>query len=389
MPKSNERKSKKKDKAAVSRPGSIELVSILKQLDVFAQRTIIPPELSKAAREQIIQKIGQDPQDIEKRLSGLRAEDEFTLMSLLLGNAEQITRLEQKQLLNWTKYAVPDILMAVRVPKQLIVGDLSMLQRLLVDVKTTEDQKVFLLPVETFNKLEKFSRLYRPIPLYFAVRMGKPGPLSWHLVSAAGLLKVSKKVNARVRGQEEECFSCELVDLLKEDLSGIWLSNYTVLIPTGFVVKEVYRTRGDGPFSDATYGTLLRMEVRSPGGEKVIEFDKGDVAENILLREVLSRLKVGDTTIKELPNGREVTCECAVNYSVPFYWLVLDTYLDLREKFEPHISRTPSQKPTVDYFVSSFSDFDRNLSSAIRAVVWKLSEERLIVPIKMIPERYF
>ncbi len=337
----------------MSRPGSIELVSILKQLDVFAQRTIIPPELSKATREQIIQKIGQDPQDIEKRLSGLRAEDEFTLMSLLLGNAEQITRLEQKQLLNWTKYAVPDILMAVRVPKQLIVGDLSMLQRLLVDVKTTEDQKVFLLPVETFNKLEKFSRLYRPIPLYFAVRMGKPGPLSWHLVSAA------------------------------------WLSNYTVLIPTGLVVKEVYRTRGDGPFSDATYGTLLRMEVRSPGGEKVIEFDKGDVAENILLREVLSRLKVGDTTIKELPNGREVTCECAVNYSVPFYWLVLDTYLDLREKFEPHISKTPSQKPTVDYFVSSFSDFDRNLSSAIRAVVWKLSEERLIVPIKMIPERYF
>ncbi len=368
-----------------SEPRSIEFVEALKEVEVLGQRTIIPPQLSKLVRQGIAQKLGQSRRDIEKRLAGLRAEDEFMLLSLLLGNVEQATRLNQKQLVNWVTYGVPDLLITVRFPKQFTRDERRIYQRFFVEVKTTEDQRVFLLAEDVFEKLVKFSQLYRPVPLYFAIRLGPAGSPGWYLVSADSLLKTSRRVRANVRGREEDCFSVDVVDLLKEDFTGMWLSNYAVLIPKGFIIKTVYSDTGEGTIFDEKYGRLVRIEVRGSRAQKVFEVRPG--VENILLQEVLRRLQVGDELVKQTSTGREVTYVCDVDYFLPFYWLVLSTYLDMREKFEPYVVKRPSRKPTVDYFLHAFSDFDRNLCSAIRNVIWKLQEDGLILAIRMIPGR--
>jgi hypothetical protein len=369
-------------------PRNIELVSALKQLDVYAQRKIVPPKLVEIAQEEISQKIGQSKQHVERRLAGLRAEDEFRLMAILLGNVEQITPLVQKQLVNWTRYSVPDFLMSVRVPKQFVGPDRTLIQRLFVDVKTVDGNKgVFLLPVEMFDRLMTFSQLYQPIPLYFAIRMGKAGSPTWYLISSAALLKVSKKDIASVRGRKEDCLSSQLVELLLEDLSGIWLANYNVMVPKGFTCTIEYSDSGEGPVYDDKYGRLVRLHASTSAGKMVIEFQKGMDFKYLLLQEILRRLQVGEIIVEELPGGRKVICKCDVNNSVPFYWLVLDTYLDLREKFEP-LFESSTANPTIDYLLDDFSDFDRNLAISIRNAIWKLYDDRLVVPIKMVPRRY-
>ena len=61
----------------------------------------------------------------------------------------------------------------------------------------------------------------------------------------------------------------------------------------------------------------------------------------------------------------------------------------MRRRFEPFISSNPSNNPTPTYFLERFADFDRNLAAGIRNVIWKLSAEKIIALIRMVPERYF
>jgi len=176
--------------------------------------------------------------------------------------------------------------------------------------------------------------------------------------------------------------------MLKEDLSGMWLSNRTVMIPAGSQIRVVFSNSQESPVSDQEYGNLVRLEVSGPKTSRVIEFYPGMDFEDLLTQEVLRRFQTGEKAVKETADGHEVTYKSGVNYWVPLHWVVCDTYLDLREKFEPHVSDAPVPKPTVGYYLQVFSDFDRNLAQGIRNVIWKLSEEGLVVPIRMVPERY-
>ena len=309
-------------------------------------------------------------------------------MALLLGNVEQITFLRQKQLINWARYGVPDFLMSVSIPSQLVEGEKRLIQRFFVEVKTASDSNGrFLLPTSQFNKLTTYGLLYT-LPVYFAVKMRYAGSFQWLLISSVALSKISKTVRAKVRGRVEDCLSSPVTDMLKEDLSGLWLSNYTVMIPVGFKVRSVFGPRKSS-VSDVEYGNLQTMEITGPSNKRlVIQFHPGMDFQGLILQEVLRRMQLGQRAENETQGEVEVTYESGVNYGMPFFSLVADVYLDLREKFEPFLSGAPASKPTPTYFLEVFSNFDQNLASGIRSAIWKLHEEGLILPIKMVPERW-
>ena len=114
---------KRINKVNSSKLRDIALIAALKRFGVLAQAANLPSELVEKVSGELIQKIGQSKPSIENRLAGLRAEDEFLLMTLLLNNAEQITPLDQGQWVNWAKYGVPDFLMSVYVPKEFLGND--------------------------------------------------------------------------------------------------------------------------------------------------------------------------------------------------------------------------------------------------------------------------
>jgi hypothetical protein len=165
-------------------------------------------------------------------------------------------------------------------------------------------------------------------------------------------------------------------------------SNYAVLVPVGFEVRMLYSNAGEGPVYDPKFGRLVTLEVKSSNRSRVIEFHNGMDFEELLTQEILHRMPSSNDVVKDVKDGYEVIRQCDVNYWVPFYWLVLDTYLDMRQRFEPYVAKDPSANLTITYFLETFSDFDRNLAAGIRNLIWRLNEESLILVIKMVPGRY-
>ena len=367
----------------------IDMVSALREFQSIAERVNLAPELVDRTSQEILGKIGQSRIDVEKRLYGLRAEYEFLLMVLLLGNVQQVTPLVQKQWVNWRRFSIPDFLMSVKVPQTLVEGEQLLVQRMLVDVKTNaEEADSILIPKDVLNKLLGFSALYQ-LPLYLAISMKSKGFRNWFLVSASALVNISTKVQAAPRGREEECLLAQIPDLLKEDLSGMWLSNHTVFVPGNSEDRIFYSKLGEGPIHDEKYGRLVRFETTSSHGKIAIEFGENQPAEELLTEQVLRRLPYSSEAVTETSEGFQVIRERDVDYGVPFQALLVDTYLDMRRRFEPFISSNPSNNPTPTYFLERFADFDRNLAAGIRNVIWKLSAEKIIALIRMVPERYF
>ena len=377
---------KRDNKAKIRR---IELLGAIKYMRELGQTSSIPRQLIDKVTDKIGREIGQTQPVIEKRLAGLEAEDEFFLMALLLGNVEQITPLGQGQRVNWKKYAIPDFLMSVHIPKQFTnaKGPL-LLQRFLVEVKSqSASSNDLILPVEQFSKLTKYGGLYT-LPVYFAIKMRYQGSFQWFLISSVTLAQTSTRLKAGVRGKQEDCFSVRLVDMLKEDFSGLWLSNHSIIIPAGTKFRSIYSDSSDSPVTDP-YGRLAKLEVTRGNTSKVIELHPGLGIETIIAIEGIQRLRVGVKKLVQTQEGKEVTYESDVDYSIPLFSLMAQTYFFLREKFEPHISSRPVSNPTARYFLDVFSEFDRSLAAGIRNMIGELSRDGLIVPIRMVPKRYF
>jgi hypothetical protein len=325
---------------------------------------------------------------IDRRLAGLRAEQEFMLLALILGNVEQITPLDQKQFVDRKKYGVPDFLASVVVPKQFTEGR-ALVQRLFVEVKSTsQERENFLIPIEVHNRLMTFCELYKPIPLYFAIKAKALGINPWFLLSAASVQMIGKIIKARPRGREEDCYSLSILDMPREDFSGLWLSNYAVYIPQGFRIRRFFDENSDSPVIDNKYGRIAEIEATNADRQKRVSFEKENFTEDLFSYVVLKRLTLGAEKVKKVGNGWEVVNETLTNYFVPFYWLVLDSYLDLREKFEPALTNTPNAEPTLSYFLDTFSEADQTIARGVRNCIWELHDSELILPMMMLPERY-
>src|SRR3972149_3349449 len=113
---------------------SIEILNQLKDFLNFSKIIELEEGIENQVRKAANEKIGQDEETIKKRLSGLSKEDEFVLVSLLLGNALQVTRLSQQKITSDSSYQIPDFLVSVRVPK-ILDKDQDKAQRFFVEVK--------------------------------------------------------------------------------------------------------------------------------------------------------------------------------------------------------------------------------------------------------------
>lgn len=375
-----------------SDPSNIDIETLIKYKDLesFAQRAGMPPNLMDEFKREMKQSLGVKESTLEKRLSGLREEDEFALISLILGNVEQITPLWQKQPVNWEKYGVPDFLMGVSVPKDVTKSQERLAQRMFVEVKSALGEKEnFVIRLQKFDRLKRFCELYQPIPLYFAIKAKTVGLSQWFLLSMESVAKLGKVDNVKIGGREEACILIPVLDMPREDFSGLWLANYYVLVPQGLKITKKYRESSDSPIIDEHFGRLLEMSANNGQDAKLIHFSKEIDTADLLSYMVLQRIRFGEDDVVKQEDGYNVSREAGVNYWIPFYWLVLDSYLDLREKLEPQLRKPPNPRPTITYFRQTFSDADATIAAGIREAIWELHERGIILPMKMLPERMF
>jgi hypothetical protein len=298
--------------------------------------------------------------------------------------------LEQEQVVNWEKYGVPDFLMGVHVPKDMADSEQPLVQRLFLEVKSvTADKENFLLPLQTYNRLQRFCQLYKPIPLYFAIRARTIGLAQWFLLSLKSVERLGKVTTEKIGGRREVCIRIPIIQMPLEDLSGLWLSNYYVLVPKGLCITSKFRNSTNSPIADEKYGKLAGMNATL--NEKTIEikFNKTVKLEDILFDLVLKRLQLGKATCVKHSDGCDLNYETDVNYWIPFYWLVLDCYLDIRKKLEPQLVSSPNLNPDITYFLRTFSQADWNIATGIRKMIWELHEKGIVLPMKMLPERLF
>jgi hypothetical protein len=368
----------------------IETLIKYKDLESFAQRIGLQPKLMDEFKKEIQQSLGVNESTLERRLSGLREEDEFALISLILGNVEQITPLAQKQPVNWEKYGVPDFLMGVNVPKDVTQSQKPLAQRMFVEVKSALGEKEnFVLRLQMFGRLKRFCELYRPIPLYFAVKARTVGLSQWFLLSMESVARLGKVNNVKIGGREEACIFIPVLEMPREDFSGLWLANYYVLVPQGLKITKKYRTSSASPIIDDRFGRLVEITAKNGDNVKEIHFGSAIDISDLLSYLIVQRIRFGEDNVVKQEDGYDVTREAGVNYWIPFYWLLLDSYLDLREKLEPQLKKSPNPKPTTSYFLQTFSDEDATIAAGIRGVIWELHEKGIILPMKMLPERMF
>lgn len=379
--------SNKGKKVNATSPKKIEIIKGLKDLRLIKERFDLPEKPVKEIEERLLEKIGQPIETVEKRLEGLRTEDEFLLLCLVLGNIENIVPLEQKQYVNQDKYTIPDFLLNVRVPK-LLAGDEKLVQRFFAETKKMGvNQKEFVISREYFNKLLRFSNIYS-LPLYFAIKVNliEYGLIQWFLVPSSVIEENSEIEERRIHGgRRESCYIVDVLTLLREDYSCLWLSNYSVYVQKGFKVVKEYSPEPISPIQSNELGYLVRVSCQLGDESKSAEFKIGAMDDRNLLFYIICRyLSRGSRTETETDELKTVVFEADNHYVIPFYHLVLSAYLHLRKEFQrvtggPYID-------DISYYLENFSILDQNIVALTKDILFELSDRKLILPIKMLPE---
>jgi hypothetical protein len=137
----------------------------------------------------------------------------------------------------------------------------------------------------------------------------------------------------------------------------------------GFKVNKRFSDTCNSPIVDNEFGRLEEITAQNGEREKRIRFTEEISVENILFYIVIKRLALGEKRVKKGGDSQEVVCETKTNYWMPFYWLVLESYLDLRGKLEPILVKNPSPQPTIGYFLETFSEADANIGRGIRSCI--------------------
>ena len=81
-------------------------------------RIDLPVDSYNEIERAILDEIGQSKETISKRLEGLKAEDEFLLMCMVLGSMDNVIPLPQKKYLD-KEYTIPDFLISIKKDKKL------------------------------------------------------------------------------------------------------------------------------------------------------------------------------------------------------------------------------------------------------------------------------
>ncbi len=363
----------------------IENIHDLKKIREIKTKYGFSPKDKLELEKKIFEKIGQNEQVVANRIEGIEAEDEFFLLLISIAKVEQITRLEQKQLINYKKYTVPDYLISVSVPSELQKDKTQPLaQRMFIEVKKCKKGEFeFIIPKETYKKLRFYTMLYT-LPLYFAVKFDAPNINNWFLISGETLEKFAKSKRLKVNGKKQECYCLEVGEVLKRDMSGFWFDNFMILLQKGTIITKVYERGLKNPLTvHPQYGALKshKFEYNGLSFEKDFSTMK-DSNEKIISSSILQKLSNGEESTISKGNKTEVILEVDNNYFIPFYEIIFGCYLNLRKQFKVQLGDTDD---TIEYYLNNFKDFDKSLIGYIHKFYREILSSNILKQIKMMP----
>lgn len=363
---------------------NIELIHFLKDLKTINSQVDLPEESFEGIIDYIQKLIGQSPNTIEKRLEGLNKEDEFLLLSLMLGNIFQITRLDQKSYIK-NELIIPDFLFAVKIQEQINKKTHPIVQRFFVEVKKMrKGEDEFIITLNYLKKIKSYAELYS-LPLYFAIKMDNDHP-AWFLVGTNTFEEYGNIEERKINNRLEKCFVIKGVELLNHDYSGLWLLNYLVLVPSGLKIDMKYNY---GISKHETYGEVIKVKMQHGHDFKEALFeDKNKVVDSTFLKicnylKDCNKLEGGYTEIVE-KDGNIVKWQTNIDFFILYYHLILTCYLHLRNSYER--GKNPKNINNIPYYLKTFSNLDNVFVIMIKDVINEMAKKNMLEPIKMVPK---
>jgi len=365
---------------------SIEDIHSLKKIREIKTKYGFSPDESTELEDKIIEKISQSADIIKKRIVGLNTEDEFFLLLLSIARVEQVTQLEQKQLVNSKKYTVPDFLVSVQVPAEMDEdSNKPKAQRMFIEVKKCKkDSYKFDISLQAYKKLRYFCQLYT-LPLYFAVKFDTKQFKNWYLISGTILEKLGTKNIKDINGREQEAYSMDIGEFAKRDMSGLWFDNFTIILEEGTIITKVYdkNLTSNTAVIHSKYGGLKSHKVESK--KDVYDIDltaMSDSLRRIILSTLLRNMTHGEKNIQESENITIITYKAKHNIFIPFYTIILQSYLDIRQQIAD-INKEADKTP--EFFINNFSDFDRNIIDYCHKYYNEILNKKIVRTVRMIP----
>jgi len=362
---------------------NIELVHFLKELKTVNSQADLPEASYDGIVNYIHELIGQSSDTIRKRIGGLNKEDEFLLYSLLLGNILQVTRLDQKNYNN-NKIIIPDFLFAVKVPEEMNNKNQPMAQRFFVEVKKMrKGEDEFVISLKYLKKIKSYSELYG-LPLYFAIKMDNTHPV-WFLVFADIFEEHGKIEDRKINNRFEKCFVITGVKLLKYDYSGLWLSNYLLIVPSGLKIDTAFNKDVSNKKID---DEIINVKMRY--GEKFKEglFEEHEVVLDSIFLKICNYLKScnnieGCYQVQIEENGKIIKWETKIDFYIFYSHLILTCYLYIKNELEK--DKSLNNFNNIPYYLKTFSDFDNTIVMIIKSIINDIAQKEMLKPITNVP----
>ncbi|MBU4351621.1 MAG: hypothetical protein KJ939_00880 [Nanoarchaeota archaeon] len=360
-----------------------------KKFRSFKSKYGLSPKIKYKLDKKIIEKLNISQEELDNRLSGLEAEDEFLLMTYLIANIEQITPLEQKQLFNKNKYTVPDYLLSVPVSdfasKLFLKKDTSSLcQRMFVEVKKCKkDEREFVITKKAYEKLRHYAELYS-LPLYFALKFNMSASKQWFFITGKVIEKFGKEEKRHIINREQDCYVIDITKILKYDFSGLWLNNFACFVSKSTKIRKIYdNSIKKFNISHPKLGAIISHNIISGRKEYKIDLLQKDFL-SAIVRSAIVEVISSQGKKKQFKKGNQTIIESTLNNNscIPYAHLVLETYLYFKNKIQQIKGETDN---TPEYYVENFSEFDMNLVNDIHKHFFELVDEKVIVVARMMP----
>lgn len=367
---------------------SIGDIQDLKKIREIKTKHGLSPYRKTSVEKVILNKINQPKDTLKGRIHGLEMEDEFLLWILMIADIEQVTRLEQKQYVNDGKYIVPDFLLSVSVPKNMVPEKIPSAQRMLVEVKKCKDNELeFNITKKVYQKLRFYSQLYT-LPLYFAIKFNTKHIKHWFFVSGKIIEEFAEQKKKKINNRYQDCYSISAMELFKRDMSGMWLNNFTILLKGGTKIirsydKNIKKEKANIFDKKLGVNTSARMEYNDKKIEKKL-LDKPLALESGIFTTILKILiQKKDTKIKKKKNKTDIIFIANNNYFIPYYHIILNTYLKLRREFKGIQNESDD---TLEFYLNNFSFLDINLIILIKKIYYEIVDSGILQPIRMMPD---
>ncbi|MFX0063895.1 MAG: hypothetical protein ACFFC7_17130 [Candidatus Hermodarchaeota archaeon] len=368
-------------------PPDIELIKTLKNLDDIQSTTNIPQTEVQKLKNLIIKQIKRPLEHIEPSLQGLKLEDEFKLILLLIADLEQLTPLEQRQIVKSKKYITPDFLVRINLPKDVSEKVKTEGMSFCLEVKKAQKNSLdFNIPLKEFNKLTEYSISY-DLPLFFALKFDNEFSNWWYLIPGSVLKSHSSVKKMKIKNRKQMVYRLPLSEAVKIDFSGMFFNNYTVMLPKGVKLSKTYNTKlkeEEGIKFHPERGILISHSIMNETNTLTFDLlnNNDNTFELIVQSSILETLRQGTSEENVRDTHIEVVHTIENTTFFPYYLIVLDCFSYIRGSFRA-IFKEEGQ--SISYHTTRFSNADRNLSNAIQHEIFRLENEGFINIIRMMP----